>query len=183
MIWIRDEEFVRGNIPMTKFDVRLASIAALEVEKGNILLDIGAGTGSVSVQAARLGACVFAVEEKDEGVNLIKENALKFNTDIRIIKGKAPEALYDIPTFDRCFIGGSGGNLKEIFKYVNSNLSHEGIIVANFITLNNLNTFSNLLKDNNYIDIEVKLLQISYVDRIGLLKANNPIFIVRGKKS
>lgn len=183
MKWIKDEEFIRGNIPMTKFEVRLASIAALEIEKGNTLLDIGAGTGSVSVQAALLGANVLAVEEKNEGINLIKENALKFKADIRIIEGKAPKSLHDIPIFDRCFIGGSGGNLREIFEYVNSNLSHEGIIVANFITLDNLNIFSNLLKENKYIDIEVKLLQVSYVDRIGLLKANNPVFIVRGKKS
>ena len=75
MRWIRDEQFLRGNIPMTKFEVRTVSIAALEIEEGDTLIDIGAGTGSVSVEAALQGACVYAVEEKHEGAELIRKNA------------------------------------------------------------------------------------------------------------
>ena len=76
MKWIKDEEFIRGNIPMTKFEVRTLTIALLAIEKGDIFLDIGAGTGSVSVEAALHGAEVTSVELKMEGLELIDRKSV-----------------------------------------------------------------------------------------------------------
>ncbi len=182
MRWIRDEQFIRGNIPMTKFEVRISSIAALEIEEGDTLIDIGAGTGSISVEAALQGAAVYAVEERHEGAELIRQNSLKFDASIHVMEGSAPEALFNMPEFNKCFIGGSGGRLVQIFDWADTSINRGGIIAANFITLKNLNIFTTLLNDRSYADIEIKLLQVSNVDKIGLLKAGNPVFAVRGRK-
>ncbi len=182
MRWIRDEEFIRGSVPVTKFDVRIAAIAALEIEKGDIFLDIGAGTGSISIEAALQGASVTAVEAKEEGVKLIGQNAAKFGIAVEIIKGQAPQCLQVIRQINKCFIGGSGGNLKQIFETVHEKMSAGGIIAANFITLKNLNMFVDLLNHYTYADVELKLFQVSYMEQTGILKAQNPIFLARGRK-
>jgi len=182
MRWIRDEEFIRGSVPMTKFDVRIAAIAALEIEKGDIFLDIGAGTGSISVEAALQGASVTAIEAKEEGVKLIGQNAAKFGVTVEIIKGQAPQCLQGIGEVNKCFIGGSGGNLKQIFETVHAKMPAGGIIAANFITLKNLSIFVDLLNHYSYADVELKLFQVSYMEITGILKAQNPIFLARGRK-
>ncbi len=181
MRWIKDEKFIRGSIPMTKFNIRVLNMAYLSIEEGDLLLDIGAGTGSVSVEAVLQGAKVWAVEREKEGVELISKNKDKFQADITVIEGQAPEVLPDIK-FDKCFIGGSSGHLKGIFDYLQSNLRGKGILCANFITLNNLNEFLELLKLYDYEEVEVQLIQASAIDKSGLLKGNNPIFIAKGVK-
>lgn len=182
MKWIKDEEFIRGNIPMTKFNIRILTIGYLEINNGDKLLDIGAGTGSISIEANLQGAKVWAIEQEDEGVSLIKTNSERFGTDIHIIKGVAPDDLPD-ENFNKCFIGGSGGRLDEIFEYLQDHLEENGIVCGNFITLNNLTQILSLLKKYNYKDIETQLIQSAYVDKIGLLKGQNPIYIVKGVKS
>lgn len=181
MRWIRDEEYIKGNLPMTKFDTRMISIASLCIEKGDVMLDIGVGTGTISIEAALQGAEVWAVEREKEGVRLIKTNAEKFGVSINLIEGQAPECLPSI-SVNKCFIGGSGGNLAGIFDYLEKRLIPNGIICANFITLKNLNKFVELLHQYRYKEIEIKLLQVSNINSIGLFKANNPIFLVRGIK-
>lgn len=181
MRWIKDEDFIRDRIPMTKFNVRALTIAYLEIEKGDRFLDIGAGTGSVSIEACLQGATTWAIEKEDLGVSLIKKNNEKFNTDIKIIQGLAPKDLPDIKV-NKCFIGGSRGELEEIFKYLEKNLEKQGILVANFIMLKNLYEFQTLLEKYNYRNIEVQMIQSSFLDQIGLLKGQNPIFIIKGEK-
>lgn len=181
MRWIRDEEFIRGKVPMTKFNIRVLTMAYLSIEEGDRLLDIGAGTGSISIEAALQGARVWAVERDPEAIDIIKENKNKFNVNVELVKGKAPEALPDIK-FNKCFLGGSNGKLEEIFDYLEDHLEARGIVCGNFVTLKNLNAFYQLLKAYEYEDIEVHLIQSSYMNDIGLMKGNNPIFIVKGVK-
>lgn len=182
MKWIKDEEFIRGNIPMTKFNVRILTIGYLAIEVGDRLLDIGAGTGSISIEAALHGAEVWAIEREKEGIDLINKNKDKFGANINIIHGQAPIDLPNIK-FNKCFIGGSGGNLEQIFTYLDENFEANGILCGNFITLKNLNQFIELLNKYKYSDIEIQLVQTSYVDKIGLMKGNNPIFIIKGVKN
>ncbi len=166
---------------MTKFNVRILTIAYLGIKEGDRFLDIGAGTGSVSVEAALQGARVWAVEKEEEGISLIERNRGKFKTNISIIKGWAPDDLPDIKV-DKCFIGGSGNKLKEIFAYLDRNLSDKGILCGNFIVLKNLSQFMDLLREYKYQDIKVHLVQSSYMDKVGLMKAHNPIYLVKGVK-
>lgn len=181
MKWIKDEEFIRGNIPMTKFDIRALTIVLLSIEEGDILLDIGAGTGSISIEGALQGAEVWAVEKEEEGIELIKKNSEKFKVDIKIIEGQAPDSIPHIK-FNKCFIGGSGGKLEDIFDYLEKYLEREGIVCANFVTLKNLNHFIELLEKYNYRDIEARLVQTAKISSVGLMKGNNPIFLVKGVK-
>lgn len=182
MKWIKDEEFIRGNTPMTKFNIRILTIGYLAIEEGDRLLDIGAGTGSVSIESALQGAQVWAIERDEEALELINVNSEKFKTNINIISGQAPK---DLPNgkFNKCFIGGSGGKLNEIFDYLDNHLEDEGILCGNFILLNNATKFIELLQEYNYGDIETQLIQTSYMDKIGLMKGQNPIFIIKGVKN
>lgn len=180
--WIKDNEFIRGEIPMTKFNIRILSIGYLAIEPGDRFLDVGAGTGSISVEAALQGAKVWAIEREPEGIELIQSNCEKFNININIIPGKAPEDLLNFK-FNKCFIGGSGGKLKDIFQYLDLNLDDGGIVCGNFITINNLYECLKLLKEHGYEDIETNLIQASQMDKSGLMKGQNPIYIAKGVKN
>lgn len=181
-MWIRDEELIRGKVPMTKFHVRTLIMGMLEIEEGDNFLDIGSGTGSISVEAGSRGCKVFAIDKNPEAVNLTRENSKKFDIDLTIFQGNAPEDLPNLE-FNKCFIGGSTGNLEKIFNYLKNNLDSKGILVGSFITLKNLEEFRKLLKEYNYGDLETILVQISSEDHLGLMRGENPIFIVKGRKS
>lgn len=118
---IPDGEFVRGAVPMTKREVRSLVLSSLMLSADSIVVDIGAGTGSVSVEAAlsAYNGAVYAVERKPEALALIAENTVRFHTDnVRIVEGEAPEALDGLPPADAYFIGGSGGRLERILQKI-----------------------------------------------------------------
>lgn len=183
MMWIRDDNFIRGNIPMTKFAVRAMTMALLDITPGDVLLDIGAGTGSISIQAALLGAEVYAVEQSQEGVELIQQNAEKFGAKVHRIHGFAPECLETIPEFNKCFIGGSKGKLEPIIKTVHAMLCFDGRLAANFIRLDNMTIFTRLLQQYGYAQVETRLIQTADIDHLGMLRGHNPVCLVGGIKS
>lgn len=167
---------------MTKFNIRMLSIGYLAIEPDDRFLDIGAGTGAVAIEAALQGARVWAIEREPEGIALIQANCEKFNINMTIIPGKAPEDLLNFK-FNKCFIGGSGGKLNDIFQYLDKNLEHGGILCGNFITIDNLYEFLKLLKKYGYEDMETNLIQTAQMDKLGLMKGQNPIYIAKGVKN
>ena len=180
-MWIRDEQFIRGEIPMTKFEIRALIMANMNIQIGDELLDIGAGTGSISIQAAKLGAKVVSIEREREGIELIKKNSEKHSVDIEILEGEAPDIIPD-RKYDKVFIGGSGKQMEGILKKVLPLIEEGGIILGTFITLKNLNLFTNILKKQNLKKIDISLIQSSRVrTKVEMLLAENPIFIVRGE--
>jgi cobalt-precorrin-6B (C15)-methyltransferase len=183
MRWIKDSDCIRGEIPMTKFEVRAVTIALLDIEEHDVLLDIGAGTGSISVQAALHGAEVYAIEKRPEGIDLIRKNARKFAVTVHVVQGTAPEVLGQIPEFNKCFIGGSGGRLGEIVKSISTKLPSKGIVVANFIRLENLVKCKKLLNMYNFKAVETRLFQAAVADKRGLLRGHNPVVIIKGEKA
>ncbi|KEJ00352.1 SAM-dependent methlyltransferase [Clostridium botulinum A2B7 92] len=187
MRYIRDEEFIRGNCPMTKEDIRILSISKMNLEENSKVLDVGAGTGSVSIQAAKIckKGRVFAIEKDEEALDIIKKNKDKFNCEnVKIIEGEALELGETIKdSFNSIFIGGSGGNLEEIINRYGDKLLDQGTMVLNFITINNLNMALETLKKLNY---KTECIQVSISKARGksnMLIANNPIFIITAIKN
>lgn len=185
MIGIPDDEMIRGKVPMTKSEVRAISISKLQLKENFTMYDIGAGTGSVSVEAAYAlkSGRVYAIEYKDEAVKLIEANKEKFTLDnIEIIKGIAPEVLEELPMPDVVFIGGSKGNIKSIIDTIIQK-NKKVRFVVNAITIETVSETLNVFKENQVIGIEVIQVGISKTDQIGdyhMLMGQNPVFIISG---
>ena len=112
-----DVDFLRGEVPMTKEEVRFVTLSKLAIEPCDIVYDIGAGTGSVAIEMARRAydGSVYAIEQKEEGVALINSNRHRLGGyNVTVIHGNAPEAFINLPRPDKAFIGGSSGNMDEI---------------------------------------------------------------------
>jgi precorrin-6Y C5,15-methyltransferase (decarboxylating) len=184
-IGIVDDEFIRGNVPMTKEEVRTLTISKLNLHLNDIVYDIGAGTGSVSIElslACSLGE-VFAVETNEEAIELIKVNRDKFNVkNLHIVEGLAPEALADLPMPDKAFIGGSKGNLDEIIQLlINKNPNIR--IAINVVTLETLAEAVTCLKKYKFIEVDITQVNISKAKALGnynLMVGQNPVYIICG---
>jgi precorrin-6B C5,15-methyltransferase / cobalt-precorrin-6B C5,C15-methyltransferase len=128
---------------MTKREVRVLAIAELGLQAGQTVWDIGAGTGSVSIEIARLfpQSQLYAIEQTAAGITLIEQNQQRFQVhNLIAVHGKAPDALAALPDPDRIFIGGSGGNLEQILESCRVRLAADGSIVIALATLEHLNT-------------------------------------------
>ena len=180
---IPDEEFIRGKAPMTKEEVRSVSLSKLRLTEDSICYDVGAGTGSVSVEMALRAdqGQVFAIEKKEEAAALLEENKQKFAADnLEIIKGEAPQALENLPAPTHAFIGGSSGNLKEIVALLLGK-NPQVRIVINCITLETISEALDVLKEYDFQQREVVQLAASRSKEIGryhLMMGENPIYII-----
>lgn len=183
---IDDDLFIRGKIPMTKSEVRSVSLSKLNLVKGLRVVDIGAGTGSVTIECASQGCYVTAIERNPEGVDLIHKNCKHFGLEeVEVIHGLAPEDLPKGEAFDRAFIGGSGGKLQSMFEYLNNYLIKGGILVANTITIQNTYLIMEQLTHYGYTNIEAVTLNVSRSKNVGkvhMMMAENPITIISGIK-
>jgi precorrin-6Y C5,15-methyltransferase (decarboxylating) len=113
--WALDEaEFGHRDSMITKFEVRALALARLGPRLGDLVWDVGAGSGSVAVECARLGAAAVAVERTADGVDLIRANAAAHDVDVRVVHGEAPTALSGLDDPDAVFVGGGGGELPAV---------------------------------------------------------------------
>lgn len=177
---IPDSRFIRGSVPMTKEEVRAITISKLQLSKEHIVYDIGAGTGSISVECALHVKKVYSIDFNENAISLIEANKNKFGlNNIDIIKGKAPEILEYLPPPDRVFIGGSSKNIKDIIKVAitkNPNVR----IVINSIMIETLTQALEYLTQLDYntdiVQVSVsKLEQISYGH---MFVPQNPVFVL-----
>ena len=179
---MRDEWFIRGEIPMTKSEVRAVSVSKLELCRDNIVYDIGAGTGSVSVEAALKvpEGHVYAFEQKEEGCALIRANAEKAGVkNLTVVPGKAPESLYGYPAPDRVFLGGSSGNMEKILDLV-TELNPAVQLVINVIALESLSQAMEWFRKKGW-EPEVVCMQVSRAAKRGpyhMMQAQNPIYVL-----
>lgn len=181
---IPDSYFIRGEVPMTKEEIRTVSLAKLHLTSESILYDVGAGTGSVSVEAALMypRARVYAIERNPEGMDLIYKNREHFGTDnVEVIQGEAPEALEALEKPTHVFIGGSGGKLFSIVEAVRRK-NPRARIVVNAITLETLNQLAQLReKYPEYKNMEIIQISVARSRTLGnyhMMMGENPIYIV-----
>ena len=180
---IKDEEFIRGKAPMTKEEVRTVSLSKLRLTEDSICYDVGAGTGSLSIEMALRAhqGKVWAIEKKEDAVELIRQNKVKFAADnLEIIEGLAPEALTDLPAPTHAFIGGSSGNLKEIVKLLIEK-NPQVRIVINCITLETVSEALETAKEFGFEENEIVQLSAARSKAIGryhMMMGENPIYII-----
>ena len=176
------------NGQITKREIRAISIYSLGLRTDDIVWDIGAGTGSISIEAALIAnkGRIFSVERDLDNIDLLEMNIQKFGTDnIEIVAGDAPVVLRNLPIPDAVFIGGSGGRLPDILQEVILHLKPGGKIVASFAILDHSQQFYDDLKDFGF-DPEMVVANISRSKEMqtgGIrLESLNPVFIISAKK-
>jgi len=180
-----DEAFERGDVPMTKQEVRAAVLAKLAVRPEDILWDVGAGTGSVSVELALAAprGRVYAVECRPEGCALIKANREKFRTrNLVLVEGLAPAALSDLPAPDAVFIGGSKGSLAAIVDAA-LDKNPDARICVSAIALETLSAAVAALTAKGRT-VQVSQIAVSRAKAMGglhLMMAQNPIYLITGE--
>ena len=176
-----DDDFIRKDVPMTKEEIRRVSISKLQLGQNSIAYDIGAGTGSVSLEIAEIALKVYAIEKEGKAVELIEENAVNLKCDnINIIKGLAPSCLKELPMPDSVFVGGSGGNMAEILDFVLLENPYVRVVI-NLISLDTLATVIKYLVDKNIENYEIVNLTVSRSKKIGrnnIMQGQNPVYIV-----
>ena len=185
---IPDGEFIRGDAPMTKSEIRMLSVAKLRIRDDSIIYDIGAGTGSVSIELAQsaINGKVYAIEMKDPAADLIEENKLKFRTpNVEVIRGTAPEMMYDLPAPTHAFIGGSSGNLKDIVKCL-LDKNPDIRMVINAVTIETAGEIASVIKELDLVEEEIISVSVDRTRKVGryhLMDAQNPVYIavVRGR--
>ena len=174
---------------MTKREVRLLVLGELALQAGQIIWDVGAGTGSVSIEIARLfpTSRVHAIEKTAAGTALIQQNCRRFQVENVIsIHGSAPDILHHLPDPHRIFIGGSGGNLSQILDTASFRLAPGGVLVLALATLEHLNTALGWL--NNQLNWHHQMLQVQLsrsvpVGKLTRFAPLNPVTIVSATRS
>ncbi len=185
---IADEAFERGGVPMTRREIRAMSMSALQVTPESVVYDIGAGTGSVSIEAAFAAyrGIVYAIDYNDRALELIEKNSRLMKADnIVPVRGRAPEAFEELPTPDIVFIGGSDGRLTEIVDSLiekNTEAGKDFRMVINAVSLETIASSVTMLSGRNALKIEYTQISSARTRCAGehnLLRAQNPVFIIK----
>lgn len=181
---LADDLFIRGNVPMTKREVRAAILSKLAIQPEDVVWDVGAGTGSVSMElsfAAEMGQ-VYAVECKEEACELIRKNREKFCVwNLTLIEGKAPDALVDLPVPQAVFIGGTKGEMDAVIRLALEKNPNVRICISAIA----LETLTAAVESLQKYGLEPYVTQISVsktkaINGLHLLMAQNPTFLITG---
>ncbi len=184
---LSESEITHARGLITKDEVRAVTLHKLRIPHDGILWDIGSGSGSVAIEAARMnpGIKVYAVEKEEGHISKVRENKRRYSAhNIEIVHGEAPEALSDLPRPDRVFIGGSGGMLEGILREVCKNLKGDGRVVINAATIDTLTLGMKLLEAMGFtLDVvEVSVTRTKRLKGRDHLSALNPVFIIVGER-
>ena len=179
-----DDAFLRGDVPMTKEEVRTLALSKLRLNEDSVVWDVGAGTGSVSIECAL--SCpagrVFAVEKKEAALALLAENKARFHaSNLTIVGGTAPEALEELPAPDRVFLGGTSGELSEILDVV-FRKNPAARVVCTAVTLETVAEAARLFAGLEGADmVQVSATRTRQAGRYHLMDAQNPVWIFSGE--
>ena len=179
-----DDAFLRGNVPMTKEEVRTLAVSKLRLNEDSVVWDVGAGTGSVSIECAL--SCpagrVFAVEQKEEALGLLAENKARFHAaNLTIVGGTAPEALKDLPAPHRVFIGGTSGSMEEILRVIFGK-NPAARVVCTAVTLETVAEAARLFAGLGGADmVQISATRTRQAGRYHLMDAQNPVWMFSGE--
>ncbi|GAB6943311.1 precorrin-6Y C5,15-methyltransferase (decarboxylating) subunit CbiT [Vulcanisaeta sp. JCM 14467] len=189
---IPDEYFERGEgIPMTKEEVRALALSKLRVRRGDRVLDIGCGTGSVTVEAAILvgsEGVVYGVDRDERAIELTRRNAERFGVlgNVVLIRGEAPEVLLGInERFDRVFVGGGSERIEDIIRVLWGMLNGGGRVVVDAILVETVVRAVRAMEEVGFRDVEVTEVIIAkgLRTRVGTaMISRNPVFVISGEK-
>ncbi|MCM1334627.1 MAG: precorrin-6y C5,15-methyltransferase (decarboxylating) subunit CbiE [Bacteroides sp.] len=183
---IADGEFLRGDVPMTKAEVRGILISKLNIGSRDVCWDVGSGTGSVSVEMAlqSYDGAVYSVDRDQEAVALTKRNAVKFGCDnLRVVLGDAPECLDALPAPDKVFIGGGSEGIGAILSAAYQKNPRADVVTA-AVSLETLSTAARAF-DQFGVTPEIVQIAVTRTKRIGghtMLAAENPVFLLKGAR-
>ena len=189
---IPDDLFLQSdNVPgPTKEEIRALTISKARLKEGLNVIDVGCGTGGLTIEAAlQVGykGRVFAIDEDEEAVKLTISNVEKFDAQdiVKVLKGKAPEALADLPMVDVVIIGGTKG-LGEIIPVAYAKLKEHGRIVVNAILLETGFRALNAIKKAGFTEIDVTQINVAKgknIDGGTMMLARNPITVISATKA
>ena len=178
-----EEEFEHRSGMITKREIRASVLARLGPGPGDLVWDVGAGSGSVAIECARLGAAAIAVERDRRSCDHVRSNAARHGVCVRVVEGEAPGALRDLPDPDTVFIGGTGSHFEEIVKL--SAVATRRAVVLTLISLERVVPAAEILEGLG-LEVETTLLQASQVGGVGSLHRlvpETPVFVVSGRKA
>jgi precorrin-6Y C5,15-methyltransferase (decarboxylating) len=167
---------------ITKSEVRALVLARLGPGPGDLVWDVGAGSGSVAVECARLGAAAIAVERDGESCERIRENASRHDAYVQVVEGEAPAMLHDLPEPDAVFVGGTGESFEETLKV--AAVRARRCVVLTLITLERVVPAAEILEGCG-LAVETTFLQASRMKGVGSLHrlaAETPVFVVVGRR-
>lgn len=176
-------DFEHRSGMITKPEVRAQILARLGPGPGDLVWDVGAGSGSVAIECARLGAAAIAVERDPESCDRIRRNAARHGVSVRVVEGEAPAALRDLPDPDAVFIGGSGGNFEEIVKLCAARTLRS--VVLTLVGLERVVPAGEILEGCG-LEVETVCVQVSRVEGVGSLHRlvpESPVFVVSGSRT
>ncbi len=175
-------EFEHRSGMITKPETRALILARLGPGHGDLVWDVGAGSGSVAIECARLGAAAIAIEKEAESCTRIQKNAAHQGTYVQVIEADAPEALRDLPDPDAVFVGGTGKSFEETVKL--AAVRARRCVVLTLVTLERVVPAGQVLEDCG-LEVETILLQASRMKGVGSLHrlaAETPVFVVSGRR-
>jgi len=187
LMGIADDEFSTARKLITKQEIRAVTLAKLQIQNDLVVWDIGAGSGSVSIEVGNLmpNGKVYALEKNPQYLSFIRENLKKFSAkNVMLVEAYAPEGIDELPNPDRIFIGGSGGMLDEIIDAVDKRLKPDGVIVLNAVTLDTLTKSVEFLEDHGYT-VEVTCVNVSKtvsLTEYKMFEAHNPVYIISARR-
>ena len=187
---IPDELFERvEDVPITKEEVRVIQISKARLSPGQIVYDVGCGSGSISVEASnQIGSSgkVFSIDIDPNAVELTKKNLIKFQiTNVSVILGNAMQKIDELPIADAIFIGGTGGETSEIIKLCESKLKQGGRIVIGTILVETLYSVLNIIEKLKFSSIDIIQVTISKSKKTStgtMFLARNPVTIISATK-
>jgi cobalt-precorrin-6B (C15)-methyltransferase len=187
---IPDEMFEREeNVPITKEEVRVVALCKARLNSDSIVIDVGCGSGSITIEAAMQVAPdgrVYAIDQDENAIKLTKRNMEKFKvSNIEIIHAKAQDAITKMPDADAIFVGGTAGDTYDIIKLAYNKLKSKGRIVIDTILIETIYHSLKAIEELKLVNVDVTQITVSKSKKVStgtMMLARNPVIIIAAEK-